>query len=267
MKVTHQIWLGEEIPNIFLEYRQMWLDRFPNYKHIFHRNNDLRDLIQDYYNEYLELYDSFELNIERIDFFRCAMLHHYGGIYIDLDVLPLREFENLLELNCVVLGFEPEEHMKHWNHKHQIIGNAFMISPPKDPFWLNLMKYIKKNYLKGRGPVHNTGPICLSNFFIEHPEKFKNVRIEPANSFYPITNKDGEKTEIFEGVKYNYISKNCQMSKAYVVHLWSGSWGKEVSGKNNITSSSVFWLFIYIFLALMIFISISVVIVQHDKKN
>ena len=262
---THQIWLGDKIPDIFLEYRQIWLERFPEFHHMFHKDDDLRNLIKEHYYEYLDLYDSFEYNIERIDFFRCAMLHYYGGIYVDLDVLPLKDFKTLLDLDCIVLGYEPHEHMKHWDSKHPIIGNAFMISPAGDPFWLDLMDYIKENYRRGRGPVYNTGPICFSKFYLEHPEKFKKVRIEPPNSFYPITNGEGNKTEIFEGIRYNHVAEGCQVSEAYVVHLWSGSWGKEVSKNSSMASASFWWIVLYAFLTLVIIVTLSVIIIQNGK--
>jgi mannosyltransferase OCH1-like enzyme len=249
--ITHQIWKGEKMPNIFNEYRKEWLDMFPDYNHMFHKDDDLRDLIKNYYFDYLEIYDSFQYDIERIDFFRCAMLHHYGGIYIDLDVLPLKSLDSFLSENKVILGFEPDEHLTHWkiNRGNKIIGNALMISPKGNVFWLNLMDYIKKNYVWGKGPVYNTGPICISKFYKEHPDYFKNVIITDSNCFYPITNGSTNKTQTYKGKEYNHVAHGCDIEKAYVVHLWSGSWGKETS--SNLDDYVVF-LIGYCFVAVII---------------
>ena len=250
--ITHQIWKGAEMPKIFQDYRDQWLKMFPNYNHMFHKDDDLRNLIQEHYPKYLSTYDSFRYEIERIDFFRCAMLHHYGGIYIDLDVLPLKPLDEFTSKRQVVLGYEPDEHLKHWDFPEgKIIGNALMISPKGDDFWLNLMDYIQKSYVPGRSPVYNTGPICFGMFHRKHPEMFKNVLITEANCFYPITNNATDKTEYYKGKMYKGVSKNCDMKDAYVVHLWSGSWGKEVNSEQE---KYIFILVVYLSLALVFII-------------
>ena len=43
------------------------------------------------------------------DIVRLKVLHEFGGIYLDLDVLALRSFDSLLEGNSFVLGQEGQE--------------------------------------------------------------------------------------------------------------------------------------------------------------
>ena len=143
-----------------------------------------------------------------------------------------------------------------------------MISPKGDIFWLKLMDYIKENYVKGRGPVYNTGPICFSNFYREHPEYFKDVIIKDCNYFYPVTNKATNKTQTYEGKVYNYVSEKCDMKNAYTVHLWEGSWGKEINGSfNSIEKSNNPVKLIFLILLILLIIVIIILEYYFEFKN
>ena len=254
--LTHQIWMGGEIPKREEQYRKDFLKKYPQYENKLHYNSDLRNLIKKYYSKYLPVYDSFQYDIERIDFFRYAMLHHFGGIYLDLDMIVLKPLDFWIKKNKIVLGFEPKEHLINWKQipehynkykEENIIGNAILISPKKgNIFWLKLMDYIAENYKKDNGPVLNTGPYCLTRFCSENKEICKDILIEPSFVFYP--KKD----------------ENINPEKTYTKHIWAHSWFNQIKENQKDTENSeqntnIIWLIIYIF-ALILIILISFMI-------
>ena len=156
---VHQTWKSKDIPRDMQHYVDSWLKSPYTYK--FYTDDDLRQVVSDHYPQYLEAYDSFDVFIERVDFARYCILHHYGGIYADIDVELLRPFPE--EWLCrtsdkVILGYEPPEHCG----KDKLVCNALMISPPGHPYWISLMDYIVSQYKQGGhvtyNPVNTTGP-------------------------------------------------------------------------------------------------------------
>jgi mannosyltransferase OCH1-like enzyme len=58
-----------------------------------------RDFISEEYPWFLDTWDTFPFNIQRADAIRYFVLHHYGGIYLDMDTLcnatiPLHQIES-----------------------------------------------------------------------------------------------------------------------------------------------------------------------------
>nr|KAG5701406.1 hypothetical protein BaRGS_032738 [Batillaria attramentaria] len=46
----------------------------------------MRELIANNYSWFLADYDSYRYNIQRVDSARYFILHHFGGVYMDLDI-------------------------------------------------------------------------------------------------------------------------------------------------------------------------------------
>jgi len=229
-KIIHQTWKNKELPEKLENWRNMWLEMCPNYKHILYDDDDIENFMKSYFPQYMKDFNNFAYNIERVDFWRCAVLYVYGGVYADLDVFPMKSIDIFLEKNKVVLGREPIEHARNYNGTEFLLCNAFMISPKKDSFWLDMMEYIIKKYKYGDNPVATTGPGIMTKFYREHPEKFKNVIITEPNSFYPITFNKSKKIQEYQGKVYKNVSDYCDMKDAYVVHMWEGSWSGNLPG-------------------------------------
>ena len=222
-KIIHQTWKDKKLPEKLENWRNMWLKMCPEYKHELYDDDDLIKVIREHFPQYLKDFNSFHYNIERVDFWRYAMLYVYGGVYSDLDVFPMKSIDVFLEKNQVVIGREPIEHAREYNGTDFLLCNAFMISPKGNPFWLHLMEFIIKKYKHG-SPVETTGPGIMTKMYNQHPEFFKNVIITEPNSFYPITFNKSNNVQEYQGKIYKNLSKTCDMKDAYVVHMWEGSW-------------------------------------------
>lgn len=65
--------------------------------HKFWDEKMVEELLHQHYPEFVELWGDFREPIQRIDFARYMILHNEGGIYIDLDVHPMRDISELWE--------------------------------------------------------------------------------------------------------------------------------------------------------------------------
>src|SRR6185312_9041947 len=128
-------------------------------------------LVEHHYPALVPLYRSFRREIFRADMARCLYLHRFGGVYIDLDIEPLRSITTLLEGQACLLGSEPEVHARMLWGKSRLACNALMASEPGHPFWLRMLDEIARRARTQHGaqnPVDTTGPITLDAVYERH---------------------------------------------------------------------------------------------------
>ncbi len=111
-KIIVQTWKTKKLPSHLQELWEEWeiLCKRDDYHHLLYTDEDLRDVIQKNFPQYIKLYDEFTNPLERVDFARYAILYLTGGIYADLDTAPLKSIDKWVEMNKIVLGSEPVEH-------------------------------------------------------------------------------------------------------------------------------------------------------------
>jgi hypothetical protein len=96
-----QTWKSNDIPNKYDNLINSIKKYNPDYNYIFFTDKDIEVFLKDKYYNYYETYLKLPIKIQRIDFFRYIAIYHYGGFYLDLDVLCLKSFDDLLEYECV----------------------------------------------------------------------------------------------------------------------------------------------------------------------
>jgi len=214
-RVIWQTWKSKiNLPKKLQTYRSKWLRSHPDYKHVLLDDKDLRNIVKEYTPNYLDNYDSFTQNIERVDFARYALLYGKGGVYADLDTVPLKKIDYWVEQNLPVIGCEPIEHADKIYSRKRVLCNAFMISPPRERVWKDLMGYIVKRYERNYKPVENTGPMAMTRFYEESPNSFMRVIITDPCVFYPLTGNGN-------------VSQKCDLKRdSYVAHIWTNTWVK-----------------------------------------
>jgi mannosyltransferase OCH1-like enzyme len=75
-----------------------WQTFHPHYTYKFWSDEDNRRLIQKHYSWFLPTYDNYPAPIQRADAARYFAVLHYGGIYADMDILPIRNVDPLLNI-------------------------------------------------------------------------------------------------------------------------------------------------------------------------
>ena len=119
---------------------------------------DCNELINKY-PQFKELYENFREPIQQVDFIRYLILYHEGGIYVDCDIAPIGDMNDLFEMN---------EFFVRWHDdKKQLPYNAVLGTVSKDIPKLDILKI----YGKGGDIIGDVCPIFEDyNASVWYPE-------------------------------------------------------------------------------------------------
>ena len=134
-KIIHQTWKDKTIPLSYLDFQKSWQKHLPNWAYRLWTDEENRAFLATHYDWFLPIYDAYPKAIMRVDAVRYFWMYHFGGLYVDLDFEALKSVEPLLDNQKIVIGLEPEKHLKKatvqqkgWKH---ILCNAFLASIPQ----------------------------------------------------------------------------------------------------------------------------------------
>ena len=182
----------------FIGY-ESWLRIFPKeeYTHMIWYDDELDKFIEKEFPWFLDVFNSYDRNIKRIDMVRPFFLYKYGGIYADMDYIVYKNFINDIPQDKVSI---PESPYKN----NEFIQNALMITPPQHNFWLLIIDNCYKN--RNEHVFHATGPQLYTKTYEKYPQL---VNILPLELWNPHI----DEKEAFN--RTDLIAK----------HLLSTSWG------------------------------------------
>ena len=260
-RILHQTWKTTDIPDHLQAYVDSCKTIHPEYQYRLWTDRDLKEFIHSHYPQFAKAYDSFQVNIERVDFARYAILHKIGGVYADLDIQCTKNLDELTALNVPILGSEPIEHRERlYNNEPYVLCNALMISPPGEPVWLHIMHNIVQKYKKSANPVYNTGPMAVTRAFKDNVGAFDHVLLISACSFYPQTDHMSRKSQ--NGVPH--ISRECDLKDAFTIHRWAHTW---VPGaKQNGDGSGSAHGYVYLALTLLALLIVTMFLQNKYKR-
>ena len=97
---------------------------------MFWTDADNLELVRAHYRQFYDFYRQLAPPIKQADFARFLYMHRFGGVYVDLDFVCLKNLEPLLGESDIVLGCLSED------NDYYRIPNAFLASSPGNEFWL-----------------------------------------------------------------------------------------------------------------------------------
>ncbi|KAG8806365.1 hypothetical protein FRC17_005059, partial [Serendipita sp. 399] len=168
-RILHQSWKNEELPDHFKRWSKAWRQYLDDtWVYVLWTDADNRKLVEKYYPQYLKSYDLLPREIYRADMVRNMYMHHFGGIYADLDLVPLSQLHHnlpvLMRNESSPIPIAYVGHMGDDNYAHSI-PNAFMVSTtPRHPFWIRPLEFVKKHQTEeeyNAQPEGLTGPVAL----------------------------------------------------------------------------------------------------------
>lgn len=178
-KIIHQTWKTNDIPEHWKESEKKWKELHPDWQYKLWTDADNLELIRTKFPHYLDMYQGYEYNIQRADFIRYAILKTYGGLYSDLDIVPLRPFDE-----DTFKGTKSDVYLMKNNSYLRpsmsvgAITNALMIAATKDcPFWQAVMDEAERRYKnphwmwigKHRKVINMTGPKMIHDVAHHYP--------------------------------------------------------------------------------------------------
>lgn len=137
-KIIHQVWEGRTEPEMPIRLKilaRTWKEKNSDWEYHLWNGEEMDELVETHFPEYLDMYKNFPYNVQRWDTIRYMILYIYGGVYTDLDTECFKPIESLLNNKDLCFGEEPPEHNV-YNCGNRLIGNAFMASIQNNKGWL-----------------------------------------------------------------------------------------------------------------------------------
>tara|TARA_R110002020_G_C16243237_1_gene769267 strand:- start:308 stop:964 length:657 start_codon:yes stop_codon:yes gene_type:complete len=109
---------------------------------------DCELLIKESYKQYENLWNDFKVPMMKQDFIRNLILHKEGGIYIDLDIEPIKDFTEL---------FEEKQFWVIWsNDKRKLPYNALRGSHKGNDLMIEIANHSQESYyVKSKMPIYS----------------------------------------------------------------------------------------------------------------
>ena len=195
IKKIHQIWFQgvNNAPHTLQTFSREWKTINPRYQHKVWEEKTMDSFIKKYYPNYYHRYKTFPHMIQKIDFFKYAVLNIEGGFYIDMDVECLRPIK--LPKKYSNSDFSPSrapfykyENLIFSGHV-DLYNNAVLYSRKKSPILKELINrsfnYSCKNKNKTQCVFMTTGPLIYSRIITKHKHNY-NIIPFPSTYFEPV---------------------------------------------------------------------------------
>ena len=135
-------------------------------------SQECRELLNKY-PQYIDTYNNFREKVMRADFIRYLILFDQGGLYVDCDICPINDIDELLHKN---------EFFVRWNNdKRELPYNAVLGSVKNSNLYSNIIQHLIQSYQeksqmeiynkwKGRFVFQTTGHYMLQRVLKKYPE-------------------------------------------------------------------------------------------------
>lgn len=157
----------------------------PDYEFRFYDDNDNQRLVEKYFPQYIEKYNSINKGVAKADIARLIYMYVFGGWYCDTDYKWIKRPDYILKnTNCkIVLPISRED------DNIFRLGNAVFGSEQRHPFWKDFIDYIFQSSeltsLKENRIEKVTGPEGLTEFYLKNKGLYKDVLLPNKKYFHP----------------------------------------------------------------------------------
>tara|TARA_R110000744_G_scaffold303743_1_gene412335 strand:+ start:30 stop:752 length:723 start_codon:yes stop_codon:yes gene_type:complete len=229
-KIIHQIYFDfhnkkiEEIP-LFNTSSKRIQEFNPDYEYKLWSEKECEDVVKENLPQHYDFYKSMKFKIQQIDYMRFVLLYVYGGIYIDLDLIPIRKLDSTL--NQKFFSYSLRDLIP--GH-HEFVQNDFMGSIKNFKLWEIIFAACEINYhkklamevyevRKGRFVLHTTGPSFFSKIL-------KKVLPNYNPQLYYVFTK-------WKNNNWKKVDRSKYLFENYVSTAWAHSVNKKLTIKDS----------------------------------
>lgn len=135
-KIIHQTWKDSDIPDVWKVSESSWRDLAveDGWEYKLWTDDSNLEFLSENYPWAVDFYNRLNFGIQRSHLMRYFYMYHFGGIYVDLDVVPKPErimdmIDSISKVYSVMLSTQrhPDGNI--------YISTSFMMSVPTHPFW------------------------------------------------------------------------------------------------------------------------------------
>jgi hypothetical protein len=226
-KIIHQTWHSETFPVIFKKIKETNKNVNSDFEFkLWHQEegkpDNVEDLLKKEYSELWTIYEKCKFGVQKADIIRLMLIYHYGGAYIDMDMLCLRSLNSLIDFdgNFMYIAMEPKEQTQKLYNNENVVCNAFIVAPPRHPILKQALEEIKQIH-KSHGDtifgVFNVfGGDLLAKAILSQDSK--NCKYVNRKMIYPIN--DPKFNDLPSSADDAKMLKSGQYSDGYIVHYW-----------------------------------------------
>jgi hypothetical protein len=229
-KIIHQTWKDKNLPPIIykLVSENISFLKANGYELMFWTDDMILKLISEEYPNFYNIYKLARTGVQKGDIARILLVYHYGGIYIDLDVLILRDFNEILDMtsNKLYITYEPSGQTNALYNSDKYICNAFFAANKHN----NMLRLVLNNIPEY---VKNYTENIFQKFDIFGGSYFKAIIEDPMNSqfkddvyviddrelFYPINDLKFDNMPFTIG-DWTMLKKGEYGKDTIMVHYW-----------------------------------------------
>jgi mannosyltransferase OCH1-like enzyme len=145
-KIIHQVWIQfdpdspkqiEDNPKFKIQQdRVVSFCKTNNIDYKLWTDETASTLMKDKYPQHIEFYNNLRYPVQRTNFLRLLVLYEFGGLYIDMDISPIRKLDEVWEQN---------EFFIRWDRDHQVY-TAVMGSSTKSELFDDIIKHFYESY-------------------------------------------------------------------------------------------------------------------------
>ena len=182
-KIIHQTWKDFNIPDDWQKNQQTWIKNHPDWQYMYWTDTDNLRFLQTHYPFFVETYNAYPNNIQRADAIRPFLLYHYGGMYVDMDMICLKPFDDVFLKDGVYLVQS--------SNVTKYASNMLMASSKGHNFWKlvinNMLENIDKHWYHNRHMyiMSSTGPTVITNSYYEYKKHKNDIYLMDYTKFNP----------------------------------------------------------------------------------
>lgn len=188
-KIIMQTWKNLEIPAKWSKSPESIKKFLPNWNYVLMTDSDNLSFVEKYFPDFLSFYNNFKYPIQRADAIRYMWLYVNGGVYMDLDFELTKNLEVLINDNKYTYYPQTDIYLVEYTKNGKFaVTNSFMISKPRNPFWLKVIDEMKKDikwYYKitrFTTVYESTGPSMLTRVYNNMKKQFNIYLINQKNA-------------------------------------------------------------------------------------
>ncbi len=185
-KILHQTWKTDSVPARFQAYVESWKRHHPDWTMMFWSDRMLLEFVAQHYPDFLATFCSYAQGVLRADAARYLLLHHFGGVYADIDCECVAPFDPIMGEDRIVLCKEPDTHARmqaDFRGLPYLLFNGTMASPAGHPFWIEVLSMLP-GLAHAKDTLDATGPCLLTSAQLAYGDQTA-FSIHPASLFTP----------------------------------------------------------------------------------
>lgn len=183
-RILHLIWIGnKEQPDYLMEHLSKWKILMPNWQIILWTNSDLIE--EKFPSNILDLLNKVNSGAQKADILRYFIVEKYGGVYLDLDIVPNKSLEPIIKQlsnTSLVICHDLEITWKY-------VINAFFAAVPNHPVLKTACYICENNLVINTEDIHmHSGPRLFGECISLNQKS--DIICLPSNLFYHNLNYD-----------------------------------------------------------------------------